>query len=30
MPVWRLRDYHDEDLDQAIAVWDQSQGSRFW
>jgi SpoVK/Ycf46/Vps4 family AAA+-type ATPase len=26
MPVWRLRDYHDEDLDQAIAVWDQSRG----
>jgi transitional endoplasmic reticulum ATPase len=25
MPVWRLRDYHDEDLDQAIAVWDQSR-----
>jgi SpoVK/Ycf46/Vps4 family AAA+-type ATPase len=26
MPVWRLRDYHDEDLDQAISVWDQSRG----
>jgi ATP-dependent 26S proteasome regulatory subunit len=26
MPVWRLRDYHDEDLDQAIGVWDQSRG----
>ena len=26
MPAWRLRDYHDEDLDQAIAVWDQSRG----
>ncbi|MCB1265200.1 MAG: GNAT family N-acetyltransferase [Mycobacterium sp.] len=25
MPVWRLRDYHDEDLDQAIQVWDQSR-----
>ena len=27
MPPWRLRDYHDEDLDQAIVVWDQSRGS---
>ena len=26
MPVWRLRDYHEEDLDQAIGVWDQSRG----
>lgn len=26
MPAWRLRDYHDEDLDQAIVVWDQSRG----
>ena len=26
MPAWRLRDYHDEDLDQAIGVWDQSRG----
>jgi transitional endoplasmic reticulum ATPase len=26
MPAWRLRDYHDQDLDQAIAVWDQSRG----
>ena len=26
MPVWRLRDYHDEDLDQAIGVWDESRG----
>ncbi|HEY5152256.1 MAG TPA: GNAT family N-acetyltransferase [Mycobacterium sp.] len=25
MPPWRLRDYHDEDLDQAIQVWDQSR-----
>jgi transitional endoplasmic reticulum ATPase len=25
MPVWRLRDFHDEDLDQAIQVWDQSR-----
>ena len=24
--AWRLRDYHDEDLDQAISVWDQSCG----
>ena len=27
MPPWRLRDYHDEDLDQAIVVWDQSRGA---
>ena len=26
MPAWRLRDYHDQDLDQAISVWDQSRG----
>ena len=26
MPAWRLRDYHDGDLDQAIGVWDQSRG----
>ncbi len=26
MPPWRLRDYHDEDLDQAIVVWDASRG----
>jgi len=25
MPVWRLRDFHGEDLDQAIAIWDQSR-----
>ncbi|GAA1273935.1 hypothetical protein GCM10009665_71940 [Kitasatospora nipponensis] len=25
MPVWRLRDYHDDDLDQAIQIWDQSR-----
>jgi GNAT superfamily N-acetyltransferase len=25
VPVWRLRDFHDEDLDQAIRVWDQSR-----
>jgi transitional endoplasmic reticulum ATPase len=25
MPVWRLRDFHDDDLDQAIQVWDQSR-----
>ncbi|MGQ4418557.1 hypothetical protein ACN6LA_005350, partial [Streptomyces sp. SAS_269] len=24
MPVWHLRDYHDDDLDQAIQIWDQS------
>jgi transitional endoplasmic reticulum ATPase len=27
MPVWRLRDFHAEDLDQAIQLWDQSRGS---
>jgi transitional endoplasmic reticulum ATPase len=26
MPPWRLRDFHDDDLDQAITVWDQSRG----
>ncbi|KZS67212.1 ATP-binding protein [Mycobacterium ostraviense] len=25
MPLWRLRDYDDDDLDQAIQVWDQSR-----
>ncbi|MFF4487116.1 ATP-binding protein [Streptomyces sp. NPDC001544] len=25
MPAWRLRDYHDDDLDQAIQIWDQSR-----
>lgn len=25
MPAWRLREFHDDDLDQAIAVWDQSR-----
>ncbi len=25
MPPWRVRDFHDEDLDQAISVWDQSR-----
>jgi transitional endoplasmic reticulum ATPase len=25
MPVWRLRDFHADDLDQAISVWDQSR-----
>jgi GNAT superfamily N-acetyltransferase len=25
MPVWRLRDFHNDDLDQAIQVWDQSR-----
>lgn len=27
MPAWRLRDYHEQDLDQAIQIWDQSRGS---
>ncbi|MFD0360876.1 ATP-binding protein [Nocardia sp. GCM10030253] len=25
MPVWRLRDFRDDDLDQAIQIWDQSR-----
>lgn len=25
MPPWHLRDYHDDDLDQAIEIWDQSR-----
>ncbi|MFJ5975152.1 ATP-binding protein [Streptomyces sp. NPDC093060] len=25
MPVWHLRDYHEDDLDQAIQIWDQSR-----
>lgn len=25
MPAWRLRDFRDDDLDQAIRVWDQSR-----
>jgi transitional endoplasmic reticulum ATPase len=25
MPPWRLRDFHDDDLDRAISVWDQSR-----
>ncbi len=25
MPPWRLRDFHDDDLDQVISVWDQSR-----
>ncbi|MER5937576.1 GNAT family N-acetyltransferase [Streptomyces sp. NPDC001928] len=25
MPPWRLRDYHDDDLDQAIQIWGQSR-----
>lgn len=25
MPAWRLRDFHDEDLDQAVQLWDQSR-----
>ncbi|MEU1710743.1 bifunctional GNAT family N-acetyltransferase/ATP-binding protein [Streptomyces sp. NPDC005706] len=27
MPVWHLRDYHEDDLDQAIQIWDQSRGA---
>jgi GNAT superfamily N-acetyltransferase len=26
MPAWRLRDFHEDDLDGAISVWDQSRG----
>ena len=25
MPPWRLRDFHDDDLDQVIALWDKSR-----
>ncbi|WNM29848.1 GNAT family N-acetyltransferase [Streptomyces sp. Li-HN-5-11] len=25
VPAWHLRDYHDDDLDQAIQIWDQSR-----
>jgi GNAT superfamily N-acetyltransferase len=25
MPPWRIRDFHDDDLDQAICVWDESR-----
>ncbi|GAA0504416.1 hypothetical protein GCM10011581_45620 [Saccharopolyspora subtropica] len=25
MPAWRIRDFHDDDLDQAIHIWDQSR-----
>ncbi|MGW3628683.1 ATP-binding protein [Streptomyces sp. NPDC005122] len=25
MPTWRLRDFHDDDLDQAIQIWDQNR-----
>jgi transitional endoplasmic reticulum ATPase len=25
MPAWRLRDFHSDDLDQAITIWDQSR-----
>ncbi len=25
MPPWRLRDFHDDDLDQVIAIWDKSR-----
>lgn len=25
MPVWRIRDFHDDDLDQAIHIWNQSR-----
>lgn len=25
MPTWRLRDFHDDDLDRAIQIWDQSR-----
>ncbi len=27
MPAWHLRDYHDDDVDQAIQIWDQSRRS---
>lgn len=25
MPAWRVRDFQDDDLDQAIQVWDESR-----
>lgn len=25
MPAWRVRDFHDDDLDQAIHIWDESR-----
>lgn len=25
MPKWRLRDFHDDDLDRAIQIWDQDR-----
>jgi ribosomal protein S18 acetylase RimI-like enzyme len=25
MPAWRLRDFHDDDLDRAIQLWDQDR-----
>ncbi|TWV25596.1 GNAT family N-acetyltransferase [Streptomyces misionensis] len=25
MPAWHLREYHDDDLDQAVQIWDQSR-----
>ncbi|MBV8349222.1 MAG: GNAT family N-acetyltransferase, partial [Mycolicibacterium sp.] len=25
MPPWRVRDFHDDDLDQAIAIWDKNR-----
>ncbi|MFE9257639.1 ATP-binding protein [Streptomyces sp. NPDC006879] len=25
MPTWRLRDFHDDDLDSAIQIWDQDR-----
>lgn len=25
MPAWRVRDFHDADLDQAIHIWDESR-----
>lgn len=25
MPTWRLRDFHDDDLDRAIQIWDQDR-----
>lgn len=25
MPPWRLRDFHDDDLDEAISIWDENR-----
>ena len=29
MPAWRFRDFHDDDLDQAVQIWDQSRAPEY-